>query len=214
MNVRIRICRHIKVENHVDLFHVNSSTKYVCCNHDSMFKLFEVLISFNSLFLRQISVNGNRGEIFPSEDLVQFNGVLYVLDEDYDLVEHEWIEEVLELSDLFIIFELHVVLLQTMEGKLFLIINKYFERILHEFPTNIFDLWGESGRKHHDLLFMGGCLENWLNISPHIRLLQHFVALVQDKELKLRQIQVLLLYERQNSSWSSNYDMRWFHSFE
>ena len=54
-----------------------------------MFKLFEVLISFNSLFLRQISVNGNRGEIFPSEDLVQFNGVLYVLDEDYDLVEHE-----------------------------------------------------------------------------------------------------------------------------
>ena len=40
--------------------------------------------------------------------------------------------------------------------------------ILHELLADRSDVLAESGRKHHHLLLVGGCAENFLDISPHV----------------------------------------------
>ena len=80
-----------------------------------------------------------------------------------------------------------------MKSELFLIVYKHLEGIFHELSAHVFHIGRKSGGKHHNLLLVRSCLEYGLNISSHVSLLKHFVALIQDKELELRQIKNLLL---------------------
>ena len=51
-------------------------------------------------------------------------------------------------------------------------------------------------------------LENRLNIASHIKLFQHFVALVEDEMLHIRSVQVLASYKCQNATRGAYNDCR------
>lgn len=46
--------------------------------------------------------------------------------------------------------------------------KKIYTYIGHEFLTCDADLLRESSREHHDLLVVGGCPENFLNVTAHV----------------------------------------------
>ena len=145
MDVRVRVIWHVKVKDHIDLLHIYTSSKYVCGHHDSVLELLKVLVSLDSLVLSQISVNGDRREVVPPQYLIKFDCILHSFHENYDLVEHERVKQVLQLPDLFVLFKLYIILLQTMESQFLFIINEDFKGILHKFPAHILDVGRESG---------------------------------------------------------------------
>merc|ERR1719341_2274388 len=63
--------------------------------------------------------------------------------------------------------------------------------ILHELLADWSDVLGEGGAEHHHLLLMGSRTENFLHVTPHVQLLQHLVALIQDKVLQVLQRKLL-----------------------
>jgi hypothetical protein len=71
-------------------------------------------------------------EVAFAEDLVQFGGSESALDEDDDLVELEGVEEIAQFSVLLAFAELDVVLLETVEGELGLVVDVDLERVSHE----------------------------------------------------------------------------------
>lgn len=48
MEVRVRVLGHVVVEDHIDLFHVDSSSKDVSSDHDSVLEVLELSVSFDS----------------------------------------------------------------------------------------------------------------------------------------------------------------------
>jgi hypothetical protein len=94
--------------------------------------------------LREVSVDGDGGEAILSEDFVKLNGVLDALHEDNDLVEHERVEEVSQFPDFLVVLQLHVKLLQSVQGQFTLIVNEDLKLVLHEFPANGFDFGGHG----------------------------------------------------------------------
>merc|ERR1719328_1028670 len=66
----------------------------------------------------------------------------------------------------------------------------------------------QGSTEHHHLLLVRCGAEDFLNVSSHVKLLQHFVALIKHKMLQILQRQLLALDQSQNTSWSSNNDVR------
>jgi hypothetical protein len=81
-------------------------------------------------------MHSDAGEVAFTEDLVEFGGSESALDEDDDLVELESVKEVAQFSILLSLAEFDVVLLETVECKLGLIIDIDLERISHELLAN------------------------------------------------------------------------------
>jgi len=92
VEIGISLLRHIKVEDHIDLFNINTSSEYVSWHHDPVLELFEVIVPLNSLRLEQVPVDRNAGEVILSEDFIQLDGIEDTLHEDNDLIEHEWVQ--------------------------------------------------------------------------------------------------------------------------
>jgi len=59
MQIGVRFLWHVKVENNIDLLHVDTSTEYVSCNHDSVLEVLELSVSLDSFFLGEISMDGD-----------------------------------------------------------------------------------------------------------------------------------------------------------
>ena len=57
--------------------------------------------------------------------------------------------------------------------------------VLHKLLANWSDIFAEGGAEHHNLLLMWRGSENFLYISSHVKLLQHFVAFIQNKVLQI-----------------------------
>ena len=70
------------------------------------------------------------------------------------------------------------------------------------------DVLAEGGGEHHHLLLVRSGSEDLLDISPHVQLLQHLVALVQDEMLQILQWELLALDEGENPAGSSHNNMR------
>ena len=49
VQVRIRLSRHVKVEDHIDLFDIDSSSEDVSSNHDPVLELLEVIVPLDSI---------------------------------------------------------------------------------------------------------------------------------------------------------------------
>lgn len=110
----------------------------------------------------------NTWEIAFSKKFVQLGGSKSALDEDDDLVKLQRVKKVVQLSVLLAFAELDVVLLQTVESKLSIIVHVNLKRVLHEFLADRSDLLRERGAEHHDLLLGWGGTEDILHISTHI----------------------------------------------
>src|SRR3954465_16038355 len=97
-------------------------------------------------------MDSDGGEVALDEQAVEFVGAHGRLDEDYDLVELELIQEFVELAILLLFVKLDVVLLQTVQRELRLVVDKDFQWGLHKLFADGADIWRERGGKHHDLL--------------------------------------------------------------
>lgn len=91
-----------------------------------------VYVGHIPLLLGDARVNSNTGEVALAEKLVKLGGAECALDEDDDLVELKFIEQIIELTVLLAFADLQVVLLKTVESELGLIVNVDFKGVLHE----------------------------------------------------------------------------------
>ena len=95
-----------------------------------------------------------------------------------------------------------------MECKACLVVDCYLKRLLHEFLAGLSDALVKSGREHEHLLLVRSHLEDGLYIPAHVKLVQHFVALVEDEVLQLAQVEVVATDQRQKATWSTYEDLR------
>jgi len=113
-------------------------------------------------------VNGNTWKVALRQQSVQLRCSLGALDEDDDLIELQLVEEVIQLPVLLFLVEFDIVLLETVQGELGLVIHIDLERRLHKLLANRSDLLRESSGKHHHLLLLRSGTENLLYITTHV----------------------------------------------
>jgi len=168
VKVRVSISGHIKVEDHVDLFNVDSSSEDIRADHDPILELLKEVISLYPFFLGKVSVDRDGWEAFLSEDFVQFHGILDRLHEHDHLVEHQGVQQVSQLADLLVFLQLHIELLQPMQSQLSFIVYEDFKLVLHELSADSLHIGRHGGGEHHHLLLMGSVLEDLLDVSSHV----------------------------------------------
>merc|ERR1719318_2554734 len=130
------------------------------------------------------------------------------IDEDDDLVEFQHIQKLKQLPVLLRVLQLDIVLPQSVQGELGLIINVNLHWILHKLLADRPDVLAEGGAEHHDLLLVGGGSEYLLHITAHVKLLRHLVTLVQDEMFQVLERKFLASDESQNPARGSHHDMR------
>lgn len=85
-----------------------------------------------TFFLIHGSVDIDGGEVLLLQECRERDAPLHGFDEDNDLVEFERVEQVEELSVLFVLLDLDVVLLKTVEGQLGFVVDEDFHGLQRE----------------------------------------------------------------------------------
>jgi len=214
MEVGVGIARHVVINDNVDLLDVDTATEDFSGNQNSVLQVLESIVDLDALLLSQITVHGLGRKGLLVEDLSQFYGVGHSLNKDDDLVKIECVDEIRQLGVLFVLLELHVVLLETMEGQLALVLDKNFSSITHELPAGELNVTGEGGGEHHDLLGVRGIFEDLLDVGPHAHLVEESVTLVEHEHLQVVEIEVLGLDEGEDAAGGADDDVRWVGSLE
>jgi hypothetical protein len=176
------------------------------------------------LFLADTGVDCGAGEVALAEKLVELGASNSRLDEDDDLVELQAVEKVVELAVLLLLVKLHVVLLQTVQRQLLLVIDVYLERVLHELLAYDSDFLVQRGGEHHHLLVLRSGAEDGLDVVAHVyerlagvmfgqrhvltRLVEHLVTLIEDKVLEVGEAQVLVADEGVDTTGCADDDVR------
>lgn len=80
------------------------------------------------------------GEVVLFEDFIKLDSKLDTLHKDDHLVEHEGVEQVGELSDFLVFLQFDIVLLESVQGELALVVNEDLEWVLHELPADLLDV--------------------------------------------------------------------------
>lgn len=207
MEVLVSLGGEIVVDSQVDSLDINTSTKDIGGDTDSLLELLELLVSGNSLLLGNTRVHRGTGESVSIEDLRQAVSSGGRLDEYDNLVELEVVEQVAELSVLGLLLNVDIVLLETVQGQLSFVVHKNLQRRRHELLADGSDLLGQGGGKHHHLLLSGGHSENLLDISSHINLVEDLVTLIDDKGLDVAESQVLVSDQGVQSAGGSDNDV-------
>lgn len=172
-------------------------------------------------------MNRNRREVTLPKESVQLGCTKGALHEYDDLVELEVVEQVVQLAVLLSLAKLDVVLLQTVQGKLRLVIDVDLERVAHELLADRAGFLGQGGAEHHDLLGGRSSTEDLLYITTHVyqdrvsptymtlyirqirtNLIEHLVALVEDEHFDAAKAKLLLTHKSIESSRSTDNDMR------
>ena len=123
---------------------------------------------YKPLFLADTRVNCDRREVTLAEKLVELSGAQGALHKDNDLVKLHIVKKLIELAVLLLLIKLDVVLLETVQGKLGVIINVNLKRVLHELLANRADLLGQGGAEHHNLLLGWRGTEDLLDVAAHV----------------------------------------------
>lgn len=95
-----------------------------------------------------------------------------------------------------------------MQSELGVVVYVDLHGVLAEFLADRSDLLGEGGGEHHDLLLVGGCAEDLLDVAAHVEVLEDAVALVHNKMLDLVKLEALLPDEVEDPAGSSDDDVR------
>jgi hypothetical protein len=120
------------------------------------------------LFLADTRVHCSAGEVALAEKLIELGASNSRLDEDDDLVELQAIEKVVKLAVLLLLVKLHVVLLQTVQRQLLLVVYIDLERVLHKLLADNADVLVQGGREHHHLLVLRSSTEDGLDVVAHV----------------------------------------------
>ena len=206
VQVGIRPVGHVVVDDDVDALDVDAARDEVGGDEDALVALLEGLVPGESLLLAHAAVDGDGWEVALGEELVEVGAPLDRLGEDDHLVEHERVEEVVELAVLLSLGELDVVLDEAVEGELGLVVDVNLHRVVHKLFAHGANLFGQRGGEHHDLLVVRGHLEDLLDVGAHVELLEHLIALVQDEVAALLEGDVAVLGERLASTGGGDDD--------
>ena len=96
-----------------------------------------------------------------------------------------------------------------MEGELGLVVDVDLDGVGgREHARNGADLLGDGGGEEHDLLVVGGLLEDLLDGAAHVDLLEERVALVEDNALDVANVEVLLLDQLLDATGGADHDVR------
>jgi len=90
--------------------------------------------------LADTRVHSDRGEVALPQELVELSGTHSALDENNDLVELKLVKKLVELPVLLALFERNIVLLQTVQRQLGILVHVVLGRVLHELPADGLDL--------------------------------------------------------------------------
>jgi hypothetical protein len=120
------------------------------------------------LLLADARVHSDRGEVALAKQLVQLGGAKRRLDKDDDLVELQLVKKLIKLTILLTLLERDVVLLETMQGQLGILIHVVLRGVLHELAADGLDVIGKSSREHHDLLLLRRSPEDLLDVTAHV----------------------------------------------
>lgn len=168
MEVGVGCVRDVVVDDDVDTGDIETTGKDVSGDENALVELLEGLVLGNTIRLFHRSVNGDTGEVALLQQLVELLSAGNRLDKDADLVELEGIQEVVELAVLLGLGDSNVVLLETVEGELSLVIDVNLERVLHELLAGDAGVLAQGSREHHNLLVVGGGPEDLLDVAAHI----------------------------------------------
>lgn len=168
MEVGVSSLRDVVVDDDVDTRNIETTGKDIGGDKDALVELLEGLVLGNTIRLFHRSVNGDTGEVALLQQLVELLSAGNRLDKDADLVELEGIQEVVELAVLLDLGDSDVILLETVEGELGLVIDVNLERVLHELLAGDTGVLAQGSREHHNLLVVGGGPENLLDVAAHI----------------------------------------------
>lgn len=133
------------------------------------------------------------------------SSILFVHEND-NLVVVDLIEELTEHRDLLIFLDLNVELFKTVQHKLGVITDEDFELILEESGASLLALIGHSTTEHHDLFLSGKLVEDGLNVSSHLGVVEDLIAFVNNEVLDVLGINHLRrsLEKREASARSGN----------
>jgi len=206
---------HVKINDDVDFFNINTSCEQVCCNQNSKFDLFELIINGISLFLWEISVACFSWESFFFDDLTKFFGILLLTCENNNLIELKAIKKINKFHDLLLFFKLNVILFETMQSEFFLFVDEKLIWVLHVHRTHLLWFLRECSTEHQNLSVLSfAAHKNLLNLPSHVWFNQHFVAFIKDEIFKIVQIKRFLSSELKNSTWGSDDDVWWLITFQ
>mmetsp|Transcript_5006 Transcript_5006/g.18790 ORF Transcript_5006/g.18790 Transcript_5006/m.18790 type:complete len:315 (-) Transcript_5006:625-1569(-) len=181
MQVRVYIIGHIVVNDNVHLLDINSTSSDIGGNQDSLVEILELGVILNTLLLAHTTVDADRWELhILGEKLVQLLRSWNSSHKDYNLIVLESIEERNQLFGLLLLWQLNVVLLESVQREL-LLVNLYVQCIVHEFLCNCTHIIIQSGGEHHHLLVARSALEDLLYSHSHGCISQELVTLIQDK---------------------------------
>ena len=110
----------------------------------------------------------NRGEVAFAKQLVELGRTDGALDENNDLVELEIVEKLVELTVLLSLIKLDVVLQETVQRQLGILIDEVLRRVLHELAADGLDLVGQGRGEHHHLLLHRSGAEDLLHVTAHV----------------------------------------------
>jgi len=209
VQVRVGVAGHVVVEDDVDLLNVDTTSEEIGGHKNTVLEFLEPVVNLDALLLGEVTVHSLGRQGLLVKDLSQLDGVRYGLNENDDLVKVEGVDEVGQLGVLLVLFELHVVLLETVESEFALVLNEDFRRVAHELLAGVLDVSGEGGGEHHDLLVVGSLLENVLDVSSHVHLFsaEQSVTLIKNKHLEVAQVEVLLADELKDTARGSHDDV-------
>jgi len=124
------------------------------------------------------------------------------------LIEVQSVQQIVQLPVLLLLLEHDVVLDESVQRQLGLVVHVDLHRVPHELLADGPDLGAQRRGEHHHLLVVRRLLEDGLHVGTHIDRLQALVALVDDKVAQVRQIKRLLLRQRLDPTRRSHDDMR------
>mmetsp|Transcript_3033 Transcript_3033/g.8215 ORF Transcript_3033/g.8215 Transcript_3033/m.8215 type:complete len:398 (-) Transcript_3033:169-1362(-) len=203
----LAILRHVVVDHNVHSLDVDTSVDEIGGDHNPLLALLESLVPVQPLLLLHPSVDANRREAAVPQEFVEGNRPINALDEDHHLVEVQRVKQVVKLSVLLALLHVHVVLHQTVQGELGLVVHVDFHWVAHELLADSPDVLGQGCAEHHDLLVVRGELEDLLDVGPHVELLEHLVALVKNEVPDVVELQVAILSQSLHPSWGSDHDV-------
>lgn len=90
-------------------------------------------------------MDSSAGEVALAKELVELSASKGGADEDDDLIELEAVKQIVELAVLLALVKLHVVLLETVQSQLLLVVDVDLKRVLHELLADHADFLGQSG---------------------------------------------------------------------
>jgi hypothetical protein len=154
VQVRVGIASEIIVDGQVDLLNVDTAAKDISCDTDALVELFEFAVASNTVFLvryglllmagvsnvpvllRQSRMHSNTWKIAFAKQLVELSAACSTLDKDDDLVKFHCVEKKVELPILLVFAQANIVLLETVQSELGIVVNEKLKRVSHEFLAN------------------------------------------------------------------------------